>query len=448
MFSLTFSNSVKPLHSVVAHQIRLFSRDRSFPNKLQHYLYRANLIDSIRLSLRSTEANLTPLLNHRLLDSFSPSLSSGPSQISYEAETLHAFATVLAKFHRSSQLKSLIGVINAGKFGHVQFSFMKFQVLEEYGHMNPPRCMCGGCNSENEYGRSVDVLWHTECLWCDACHSPQTNSCPRGKFHNACYERYCYVCKEKKMKKFRQHPFWEERYCPAYESDGTPKCFSCERLEVLGHMWLESQTYAPIDATEAVASSSSASSTHIPAATTSKKGACSDFEKKLVDFCKNQIETDDSPVYGVGFRKVNKMVSNSSLKETLEIIHPGLTLSNHYQTYAPIDATEASSSHTPAATASKTGSCSDFEKKLVDFCKNQIETDDSPVYGQWRSQKKILGGLWCHWCTLGAHVLGEVLPRSGRLKPRLRGSLAKAVSLKRSVKIAAVEDTVLRLTGW
>ena len=62
------------------------------------------------------------------------------------------------------------------------------------------------------------------------------------------------------------------------------------------------------------------------------------------------------------------------------------------QTYAPIDATEASSFHTPAATASKTGACSDFEKKLVDFCKNQIETDDSPVYGQWRSQKKILEG--------------------------------------------------------
>ena len=32
----------------------------------------------------------------------------------------------------------------------------------------------------------------------------------------------------------------------------------------------------------------------------------------------------------------------------------------------------------------------------------------------------------------------------GRLKPRLRGSLTKAVSLKRSVKIAAVEDNVLR----
>ena len=32
----------------------------------------------------------------------------------------------------------------------------------------------------------------------------------------------------------------------------------------------------------------------------------------------------------------------------------------------------------------------------------------------------------------------------GRLKPRLRGSLAMAVSLKRSVKIVAVEDSVLR----
>ncbi|KAF3585922.1 hypothetical protein F2Q69_00028227 [Brassica cretica] len=38
----------------------------------------------------------------------------------------------------------------------------------------------------------------------------------------------------------------------------------------------------------------------------------------------------------------------------------------------------------------------------------------------------------------GADVFGEVLPRCGRLKPRLRGSLAKAVSLKWSVKIAAI----------
>ncbi|KAL0863309.1 hypothetical protein Bca101_042427 [Brassica carinata] len=371
--------------------------------------------------------------------------------------------------------------------------------VEENGklpEMNPPRIMCGGCNSEIEHGRSVDVLgvlWHPECLWCDACDKPITVqevanhvSNSRGKFHYACYGRYCYVCKERKMKKYNHHPFWEERYCPAHDSDGTPKCFSCERLEprgtnyvklgdrrwqclecmesavmdtyealplhfeireffeglnmkiekefpfllvekqalnkaeeeekidyqyevvtrgiclseaqtvtsvskrprmgqhnqlidmvtetqrvvsdcevtaililyglprlmtgyilahemmhaylrlngyrnlntvieegicqVLGHIWLESQTYAPIDATTEAAASSS----NNPAATASKKGICSDFEKKLVDFCKNQIETDESPVYGVGFRKVNKMVSNSSLKETLkEIVRRG-----------------------------------------------------------------------------------------------------------------------------
>ncbi|CAH8332736.1 unnamed protein product [Eruca vesicaria subsp. sativa] len=375
--------------------------------------------------------------------------------------------------------------------------------VEENGNLPkinppPPPSMCGGCNFEIEHGRSVvdvlGVLWHLECLWCDACHNSiavhevETHvSNSRGKFHKACYERYCYVCEERKMKQYNHHPFWEERYCPAHDSDGTPKCCSCERLEpkernyvklgdgrwlclecmesafmdtyevqplqfeireffeglnmkiekefpfllvdkqalnkaeeeekidyqyevvtrgiclseaqtvtsvskrprigpqnqligmvtesqrvvsdcevtaililyglprlmtgyilahemmhaylrlngyrnlnnvieegicqVLGHMWLESQTYAPInDATEAVASSSSSSHTPAGAATASKKGACSAFEKKLVEFCKNQIETDDSRVYGVGFREVNEMVSNSSLQETLKEI--------------------------------------------------------------------------------------------------------------------------------
>ncbi|KAL1204308.1 Protein DA1-related 6 [Cardamine amara subsp. amara] len=81
--------------------------------------------------------------------------------------------------------------------------------------------------------------------------------------------------------------------------------------QVLGHMWLESTA----DATEA-----SSSSSPTPAANASKKGEWSDFEKKLVDFCKNQIETDDSPVYGAGFRIVNCMVAKSSLQETLKEI--------------------------------------------------------------------------------------------------------------------------------
>lgn len=148
MSSLRFSNSAKLIHSITRQQIRFFSRD-PFPNKVQHYLYRANLIDSIRLSLRSTTSDndLSSLLNHRLLDSFvaknalrsTPSLASAWSifrtlgkknlHFSYDTETLHAFATVLAKFQRSSELKSLIGVVNAGKFGQVQFSFMNLMNL-------------------------------------------------------------------------------------------------------------------------------------------------------------------------------------------------------------------------------------------------------------------------------------------------------------------------------
>ncbi|ESQ31142.1 hypothetical protein EUTSA_v10003845mg [Eutrema salsugineum] len=359
--------------------------------------------------------------------------------------------------------------------------------------VNPPCSMCGGCSSAVEKGISVDVLgvlWHPGCFCCRACDKPiaiheveNHVSNARGNFHKSCYDRYCYVCKEKKMRKYNQHHFWEERYCPAHESDGTPKCCSCERFEprgtnyvmlgdgrwlclecmetavmdsdecqplhfdmreffeglnmkiekqfpfllvekqalnkaekeekidyqyevitrgiclseaqtvtsvskrprmvgprkqlidmvtesqrvvrecevtailiiyglprlltgyilahemmhaylrlnghrnlnkvmeegicqVLGHMWLESQTYATTDATDAAASSSSGTT----AATTSKKGEWSDFEKKLVEFCKNQIETDDSPVYGEGFRKVNRMVTNSSLQETLKEI--------------------------------------------------------------------------------------------------------------------------------
>ncbi|VVB14995.1 unnamed protein product [Arabis nemorensis] len=92
--------------------------------------------------------------------------------------------------------------------------------------------------------------------------------------------------------------------------------------QVLGHMWLESQTYAPIDA--AASSSTSSSRTPLAAASASKKGECSNFEKKLVEFYKNQIEENDSPIYGLGFKKVYEMVSYTSFQETLkDIIHWG-----------------------------------------------------------------------------------------------------------------------------
>ncbi|KAG7535772.1 Zinc finger LIM-type [Arabidopsis thaliana x Arabidopsis arenosa] len=364
-------------------------------------------------------------------------------------------------------------------------------------NVNHPHCICDGCNSAIEYGRSVNALggnWHPKCFCCLYCTKPIAmhellNT--KERYHIICYkERHpnCYVCKKKfpsteEGREYKHHFFWKEKYCPFHEVDGTPKCCSCERLEpwgtkyvmltdnrwlcvkcmecavmdtyecqplhfeireffeslnmkvekefplllvekealnkaevqekidnqhgtvtrgiclseeqtvnnvlkrpnmgpnnelvdmvtepqrviggcevtaililyglprlltgyilahemmhawlrlngyrnlklefeegicqVLGHMWLESQTYS----TSAAASSASSSSTsHTPAASATKKGAQSDYEKKLVEFCKNQIETDDSPVYGVGFKKVNQMVSDSSLHKILKSI--------------------------------------------------------------------------------------------------------------------------------
>ncbi|KAL4645002.1 hypothetical protein ACB092_02G204900 [Castanea dentata] len=131
------------LNSLTTQQTRCYARD-PFPNKISHYLYRAKLIDSIRLGLRSnppSPTSLVPILNDRLLDSFvvTQALRSAPSAdsalslvetlettpyFSHNQNTLHALATVLAKSCWSVQLKVLIDAINAGRFGSIRVSFM------------------------------------------------------------------------------------------------------------------------------------------------------------------------------------------------------------------------------------------------------------------------------------------------------------------------------------
>ncbi|KAL1204300.1 Protein DA1-related 3 [Cardamine amara subsp. amara] len=368
--------------------------------------------------------------------------------------------------------------------------------IKIFKDMHPPPSICNGCKSEIGDGISANP----QCSCCLHCHNPismHDESAKKGKFHKDCYKEHrnpnCYVCNKKipltkEGRKFSEHEFWKEKYCPSHEDDGTlPKCCSCERLEscgtryvmladgrwlcrecleyavmdtvechhlhmemrdffeglnmkiekefplllvekealnkaekeekidnnygiitrgiclseeqmvksvtkwqigpntqliedmdwksqmverkcevtaililyglprlltgyilahemmhawlrlkgyrnldtvleeglcqVLGHMWLEPQTYATTDVTsaEVAATASSSSSSRTPPA---KKGDPSDFEKKLVKFCKYQIEADESPVYGVGFKKVSKMMESNdyNLKDTLNKI--------------------------------------------------------------------------------------------------------------------------------
>ena len=84
--------------------------------------------------------------------------------------------------------------------------------------------------------------------------------------------------------------------------------------QVLAHMWLESEIYSASGSDVASSSSSSAPSS------SSTKGKRSDFEKKLGEFFKHQIEFDRSPAYGDGFRIGKQAVLKYTLKRTLDHI--------------------------------------------------------------------------------------------------------------------------------
>lgn len=96
--------------------------------------------------------------------------------------------------------------------------------------------------------------------------------------------------------------------------------------QVLSHMWLESEIIAGASGNAASSSASSSSSSAAP--TSSKKGAKTEFEKKLGAFIKNQIETDSSVEYGDGFRAGIQAVEQYGLRSTLD--HMRLTGSFPY----------------------------------------------------------------------------------------------------------------------
>ena len=80
--------------------------------------------------------------------------------------------------------------------------------------------------------------------------------------------------------------------------------------QVLAHMWLSSKLISGSN----VASSSSSTSTVL------KRGTGSQYEKKLGEFFKHQIESDISHVYGDGFRAGQQAVHKYGLPSTLNHI--------------------------------------------------------------------------------------------------------------------------------
>ncbi|GMH13871.1 hypothetical protein Nepgr_015712 [Nepenthes gracilis] len=110
--------------------------------------------------------------------------------------------------------------------------------------------ICAGCHTEIGNGRFLScmgAIWHPECFRCHACNLPISGhefSISGGNpYHRTCYKEHyhpkCGVCKQfiptnaAGLIEYRAHPFWDQKYCPLHELDGTPRCCSCERLEPL-----------------------------------------------------------------------------------------------------------------------------------------------------------------------------------------------------------------------
>jgi hypothetical protein len=104
--------------------------------------------------------------------------------------------------------------------------------------------------------------------------------------------------------------------------------------QVLAHLWLESEIIsgsgsniattsaaAAVAAEAEAAAAAAAEATATPSESSSaKKGEKTDFEKKLGEFFKRQIETEPSAIYGDGFRAGMKAVESYGLRGTLDHI--------------------------------------------------------------------------------------------------------------------------------
>ncbi|KAI3452107.1 hypothetical protein Pfo_008772 [Paulownia fortunei] len=133
----------------------------------------------------------------------------------------------------------------------------------DYGSFLPPYAfyypsgyrICAGCNSEIGHGRYLSCMgavWHPECFRCHACNQPisdyEFSMSDNRPYHKSCYKDLhhpkCDVCKNfiptnaDGLIEYRAHPFWHQKYCPAHENDGTPRCCSCERMEPVDARYL------------------------------------------------------------------------------------------------------------------------------------------------------------------------------------------------------------------
>ncbi|XP_042011329.1 protein DA1-related 1-like isoform X1 [Salvia splendens] len=133
----------------------------------------------------------------------------------------------------------------------------------DYGSFVPPSPfhyplgyrICAGCNTEIGPGRYLScrgAFWHPKCFRCHACNQAisdyEFSISKNYPFHKSCYKDLhhpkCVACRNfipinaAGLVEYRAHPFWHQKYCPSHEHDGTPRCYSCERMEPIDAIYL------------------------------------------------------------------------------------------------------------------------------------------------------------------------------------------------------------------
>ncbi|KAJ4964727.1 hypothetical protein NE237_016576 [Protea cynaroides] len=335
--------------------------------------------------------------------------------------------------------------------------------------------ICAGCNTEIGHGRFLSCMggvWHPECFRCHACNLPisdyEFSMSGNYPYHKSCYKEHyhpkCDVCKHfiptnpMGLIEYRAHPFWNQKYCPSHEHDGTPRCCSCERMEPretryvtlddgrklclecldssvmdtseCQHLYLDIQEFyeglnmkveqqIPLLLVERQALNEAMEGEknghhHLP----ETRGLCLSEEQTVSTISRR-------PRIGAGSRLVDMITEPYRLTRRCEVtaililyglprlltgsilahemMHAWLRL-NGYRTLSQ-DVEEgicqvlahmwldseiiagsgsnvaSTSSSSSSSTSSKKGKRSQFERKLGEFFKHQIESDTSPAYG-------------------------------------------------------------------
>ncbi|XWS29333.1 hypothetical protein CRYUN_Cryun24cG0020200 [Craigia yunnanensis] len=289
--------------------------------------------------------------------------------------------------------------------------------------------ICAGCNAEIGHGRYLSCMgavWHPECFRCHACNLPindyEFSISGNHPFHKSCYKEQnhpkCDVCKKfiptnpAGLIEYRAHPYWMQKYCPSHERDGTPRCCSCERMEV-PLLLVERQAL-----NEAMEGEKNGHH-HLP----ETRGLCLSEEQTVTTVSRRPrigagygfIDMITEPYRLIRQCEVTAILILYGLPRLLtgsilahEMMHAWLRLKGYpnlspeveegicqvlahmwldSELYAATgsDVASSSSSLSPASsssTSSKKGKRSDFEKKLGGFFKHQIEKDASTAYGE------------------------------------------------------------------